>query len=155
MPLASAQPAERGAVRHPVTAKRLLLAAATAFLTVNVWIGCPLLALWVGSQAVGKQTLSMFAVGVVVVVLAALVFTCAVALVKVNAAYDRLIGRPSRERRLTWLRPLGDAKNWRDELDGKVGITVLEWVVMVNVWVADVALLIWFFAFAGSPLPHG
>ena len=39
--------------------KRAGMAAATAFVAANIWTGCPLLALWVGAQAVGRQTLSM------------------------------------------------------------------------------------------------
>jgi hypothetical protein len=45
-----------------MTLKRVALAGATAFITVNFWTGAPLLALWVGSRAVGRQTLSMGAV---------------------------------------------------------------------------------------------
>jgi hypothetical protein len=36
----------------------------------------------------------------------------------------------------------------------RVGITLLERIVMVNVYLAVIALLIWFVFFAGSPLPH-
>ena len=52
---------------------RIGLAAAAAFVTVNIWTGAPLVALWVGSQAAGPSGLSMTAVFVVVVVLAVLV----------------------------------------------------------------------------------
>ncbi|HME90478.1 MAG TPA: hypothetical protein VKE49_03590, partial [Myxococcaceae bacterium] len=59
---------------HPrfMTLKRVALAAATALVTINIWTGAPLLALWVGSRVVGKTVLSMRAVLVVVVVLALL-----------------------------------------------------------------------------------
>jgi hypothetical protein len=134
-------------------AKRLAFSAATAFLAVNLWSGAPLLALWVGSRAVGKEQLNFQAVAVVIVVLGVLVFAIAFALAKLNAAYDRLIGRARRERRLPWLRSMRD-EDWRDELDKLEGVTVLEWIVMVNVWVVEIAFLVWFFAFAGSPLPH-
>ena len=36
----------------------------------------------------------------------------------------------------------------------RVGTTILEWIVMINVYIAVTALLIWFIFFAGSPLPH-
>ena len=52
--------------------KRATMAAVTAIVTVNVWTGCPLLALWVGSRAVGRHDLSMGAVVVVLIVLALL-----------------------------------------------------------------------------------
>jgi len=154
VPSASAQPASRDG--HALTlgsAKRLALSAATAFLTVNLWTGAPLLALWVGSQAVGQKQLSFQAVAVVVIVLGVLVLAMAFALARLNATYDRLIGRPTRERRLTWLRSMRD-EDWRDEVDRLEGITMLERIVMVNVWVAEIAFLVWFFVFAGSPLPH-
>jgi hypothetical protein len=136
-----------------IALKRVLLSAATAFLTVNLLTGAPLFALWVGSQVVGEKALTIQAVFIVIVVLGVLVFAIALALARVNATYDRLIGRPTRERRLTWLRSMRD-EGWREELDQKLGITVLERIVMATVWVAVIALLVWFFAFAGSPLPH-
>jgi hypothetical protein len=35
------------------------MAAASAFLAVNIWTGAPLLALWVGSRVVGRTVLDM------------------------------------------------------------------------------------------------
>jgi hypothetical protein len=134
-------------------ARRVALSAATAFLTVNVWIGAPCLALWVGSQVVGKQALTFQAVASVVIALGVFEFALASGLAKLNARYDRLIGRPKRERRVTWLRSYRD-EDWRAEVQRLEGVSVLEQIIMVNVWVAEIALLVWFFAFAGSPLPH-
>ena len=126
------------------------MAGATAFITVNIWTGAPLLALWVGSQVVGRQALSMAAIGVVIIVLAVLVFVMAVALTWLNNIYDELTGRPRIERRATWLRSM------RAEAEGHIsqraGITALERIVMINVYVAVITLLIWFFFLAGSPL---
>jgi hypothetical protein len=134
-----------------MTLERVALAGATAFITVNFWTGCPLLALWVGSRAVGQQTLSMSAVGVVIVVLAALVFALAIALTWLNSVYDELIGRPRTERRAPWLRSM------RGETEGhvsqRVGTTALELIVMINVYIAVIALAVWYVFFAGSPLP--
>lgn len=127
------------------------MAAATAFVTVNIWTGCPLLALWIGSQVVGQRSLSMGAVGLVVVVLAVLVFALAVALTWLNNVYDELIGRPRTERRATWLRSM------RAEDEGhvsqRVGITLLERIVIFNVYGAVTALAIWYVFFAGAPSP--
>jgi len=133
--------------------KRLLVSAATALLAISIWTGAPLFALWVGSQVVGREQLTMQAVFVVIVVLGVLVFAIALALTRLNAMYDRLSGRATRERRLAWLRSMRD-EGWRDELDREVGGTVLEGIVMVTVWVAVIAFLVWFFVLAGSPLPH-
>jgi hypothetical protein len=137
--------------RH-LTLKRAVMAGLTAFVTVNIWTGCPLLALWVGSQAVGHRTLDMGAVGLVVVVLAVLVFAFAMMLTWLNNVYDELIGRPRTERRATWLRSMS-AESER-HVSQRVGITLLERIVMVNVYVAVIVLLAWFFLIAGSPLPH-
>ena len=135
-----------------VTLKRVAMAAATAFLSINIWTGAPLLALWVGSQVSGQSVLSMSAVLVVILVLAVLVVALAIALTWLNNTYDELIGRPRTERRAPWLRSM------RAEAEGagasRVGITTLERIVMINVYLAVIALLIWFFFFARSPFPH-
>jgi hypothetical protein len=134
-----------------MTLKRVSLAGATAFITVNFWTGAPLLALWIGSQAVGQQTLSMGAVGVVLVVLAALMFALAIALTWVNNVYDELIKRPRSERRAPWLRSMRAESE--SHVSQRVGITALELIVMINVYIAVIALAIWYVFFAGSPLP--
>jgi len=145
-------PAPAGA-RRPrfVALKRTAMAAATAFLAINIWTGAPLIALWVGSQVVGETVLSMKAVFVVVVVLAVLVFAMAFALAWLNDAYARLTGQPNRERRLTWLRSM----NVEEDDDMLVGMRVsaLERIVVASVYMAVAVFLVWFFFFAGSPLP--
>jgi hypothetical protein len=133
--------------------KRVAMSAATAFLAVNIWTGAPLFALWVGAKVVGEKQLTFGAVFIVVVVLGVLVLAMSFALARLNAMYDRLIGRPTRERRLTWLRSMRD-EDWRTELHRQVGTTVLEWIVMASVCVAVLAFIVWFFVFAGSPLPR-
>ncbi|HWX75574.1 MAG TPA: hypothetical protein VNZ05_09725 [Solirubrobacteraceae bacterium] len=133
--------------------KRVVMSATVAFLAVNLWTGAPLLALWVGAKVVGEKQLTMQAVFIVVLTLGVLVFAIALAMVRLNERYDRLIGRPTRERRLTWLRSMRD-EDWREELQRHVGITALERIIMVMVWVVVLGLLVWFFAFAGSPLPR-
>ena len=138
--------------RRHLTLKRVTMAGATAFTTANIWTGAPLVALWVGSQVDANRTVSMAAIGVVVVVLAVLEFVLAVLLTWINNVYDEVTGRPRTERRATWLRSM------RAESEGhigqRVGITLLEKIVMVNVCIAVNALTIWFILFAGSPLPH-
>lgn len=144
--------AERKDTPAFMTLERVALAGATAFITVNFWTGAPLLALWVGSRAVGRQTLSMGAVGVVIVVLAALVFTLAIALTWLNNVYDELVKRPRTERRPPWLRSMrGESES---HVSQRVGTTVLELIVMINVYIAVIALAIWYVFFAGSPLPN-
>ncbi len=133
------------------TLKRLAMAAATAFLAINLWTGAPLLALWVGSQAGDQAVLSMRAVIVVILVLAVLVVAMAFALTWLNNTYDRLIGRPQREMRAPWMRSM----RGEDEghITSRVGITLLEEIVMVSVYLAVISLLVWLIFFSGSPLP--
>ena len=129
------------------------MAAATAFLAINIWTGAPLLALWLGSQVSGKTVLSMKAVIVVVVVLAVLVVVLAIALTWVNNTYDELIGRPRAEPRASWLRSMrGDSQA---NVSGRVGETAPERIVMMSVYIAVIALVVWFFFFAHTSLSAG
>jgi hypothetical protein len=143
---------QQGERRH-LRLKRATMAGATAFVTANIWMGAPVLALWVGSQVVAKGTLSMAAVGVVVVALAVVEFLLVVVLTWLNNVYDELTGRPRAERRATWLRSM------RAEAEGhvsqRVGITMLERIVMANVYLAVISLTVWYVFFAGPPLLHG
>jgi hypothetical protein len=145
------RPRPHGAPRL-VMLKRLAMAAASAFLSINLWTGAPLLALWVGSHSSNNTVLSMQAVFVVVLVLAVLVFAMALALAWLDNAYDELVGRPRTERRMPWLRSM------RAEAEGhisaRVGITLLERIVMTSVYLAVITLLVWFFFFAGSSMPN-
>jgi hypothetical protein len=133
-------------------AKRTAMVGATAFLAINLWTGAPLIALWVGSQVVGQTVLSMAAVGVVVVVLAVEVFTMSMALAWLSNEYDRLSGRESGERRLPWLRGMSGEEGIEQPGYG-AGITPLERVVMVSVYLAVICFLLWFFLLAGAPTP--
>lgn len=133
--------------------KRVAMAGASAFLSISIWTLAPLVALWVGSHASGQSVLSMQAVFVVVIVLAVLVFALALALTWLNNTYDELIQRPRAERRMPWMRSMrAEAES---HVSSRVGITLLERIVIASVYCAVLALLVWFFLFAGSPLPHG
>jgi hypothetical protein len=130
--------------------KRAAMAAATAFLAINLWTGAPLIALWVGSKSSGKTVLSMQAVFVVVVVLAVLVFVMMLALAWLNESYNALTGRPHGERRLRWLRSMSTQGQDEGEI---TGVSPLEQIVMASVYIAVLTLLVWFFFFAHSSLP--
>jgi hypothetical protein len=136
-----------------MTLKRVAMAAATALVAINIWTGAPLLALWVGSRVVGKTVLSMWAVLVVVVVLAVLVFGLTAVLIWLNSTYDELIGRARVERRSPWLRSM--RAEAEQNVDARVGVTALERIVTMVVYVAIIALLLWFIFFAGPPFLHG
>jgi hypothetical protein len=139
--------------------KRIGLAVGTALVSINAWTGAPVLAVWVGSRfegwvggsGTGGGT-TMRAVFVVVATLALLEGALLVALARLSAGYDELTGRPLAARRTSpWLRSMrGEREEFARE---RAGISGLERVVVVSVVAAALALEIWFFFFAGSPLP--
>jgi hypothetical protein len=123
--------------------KRATMAAVTALATVNVWTGCPLLALWVGSQAVGTHDLSMAAVVVVLIVLALLEAGMLLLLAWLSNVYDGLIGLQRGESELTWIRRLCAPPEAARARRG-MQLTSVEGVVVINVYVAVSALTGWY-----------
>jgi hypothetical protein len=135
-----------------VRLKQLLLVTASALVSVNIWTGAPLLAVWVGSKVQGGMGLSMTAVFSVVVVLAVLVFALGWCLAWLNARYDKLTGRPPEARQTSpWLRSMRDERE--SDTRSKYGISGVEKVVVVTVVAAVLTFEVWFFFFAGSSLP--
>ena len=134
------------------TLERIGLQAAIVLAAVNIWTGAPLLAMWVGSQAAAGSRLSMGAVGIVVVVLAASCLALAAALSWLSARYDELTGRPVAARRTSpWLRSMRGERE--EESRRRHGISPVERVVVIVVVVGVLAFEVWFFFFAGSSLP--
>jgi hypothetical protein len=151
--------ADRGqpARRRDARLKRAALITAAALLSVNIFTGAPLFALWVGSRTVsgsGSAPVTMGAVFVVVIVLAVIVVGLAALLTRVLAAYDEVTGRPHEERPTSpWLRSMrGERETFRRR---RVGSSAAEVVVMLSVAVAIVAFEVWFFFFAHYALPGG
>jgi hypothetical protein len=121
--------------------KRVAMAGLTALVTVNVWTGCPLLALWVGSRAVGTGDLSMAAVVVVLVVLGLLELVMMLVLAWLTGVYDELIGLQRPEQSATWIRRLCAPES--AGLNRRLRITTLEGIVVINVYIAVSALVVW------------
>jgi hypothetical protein len=142
---------ERATSKGSTTYKRVALAGAAAFVSANLWTGCPLLALWIGSVVVGGETLSMTAVFVVVIALALLVFPAAACLTRLNVAYDELTGRSRGDTRPPWLRSMGSKTEGPSSL--KTDSSALEKIVVINVYVAVIVFAIWYVFFAGPPVP--
>jgi hypothetical protein len=134
--------------------KRMSLLSAMSFVAINIWTGAPLLALWVGSRVVGKRALTMGAVFLVLVLLVSFVSAMAFSLSWLSARYEQLAGHADDEthpRIAPWMRSLRDEED--DLIRGRMGTTPAEWIVTGSTIVAVIALEIWFFFFAGSPLP--
>jgi hypothetical protein len=131
--------------------KRAAMAGVTALVTVNIWTGCPLLALWVGSRAVGTNELSMAAVLVVLIVLGALEFAMTRVLAWLTNTYDEMIGLPRLEPRATWTRRLCAPES--AGLNRRLRVSSLEGIVVINVYVAVATLIVWYLFFAQHPAP--
>ena len=132
---------------------RIGLIAASALVSINMWTGAPLLAVWVGSQIQAAQDrLSMGALFAVVAVLAASVFVLAWLLARINSRYDELSGHePGARESSPWLRSLSGERE--ADVRAKHGISGIERVVVIVVVLAVLAFEAWFFFFAGSSLP--
>jgi hypothetical protein len=142
----------------PASAKRLGnllgrigLAAVTAILSMNLWTGFPLLALWVGSHADGGQLLSMAGVAVAVIALVILLTVGVVVLTRVSATYDRLTGRPPPVRQpAPWLLSMNASKV--QPARGRREINAIEAIVIAVVVAAFISFEIWLFFLSGSKL---
>jgi hypothetical protein len=133
--------------------ERVGLASLTAIVSLNVWTGGPLLALWVGSQAQGSfGSPTMSSLFVVIVVLAVVEMALLVVLGWVSARYDQLIGRPPVRRRYPWLSSM---RGEREEVIAqRQGVSGVERVMVLSVVAGAIAFELWFFFLAGSSLPN-
>jgi hypothetical protein len=113
-----------------------------------LWLGNPVIWLWIGSQVTTSQQGSFGPY--VLVAVGILVSTIAVAIViaRLNRLYEQVSGEAATVRvRLPWLRSL------RDERAPDTRITVLD-LILVSTAVAGVAaFVVWLLFFAGSSLP--
>jgi hypothetical protein len=114
-----------------------------------LWIGSPIGWLWIASQmqkdsqaaGFGPYVLVLVGIAVTAVVLAQL-------LSRLNRAYGVVSGEDEPVRvRMPWHRSM------RGEQEGRAPRTVLDVVMVVSVSIGALAMTIWFFFLAGSPLP--
>ena len=134
--------------------KRVGLGSITALVSVNIWTGGPLVALWVGSKAQGNfSSLSMGAVALVVVVLAIVELGLLVVLSWANVRYDEVIGRPPQRRRYPWLSSMRGER--QEVILQRQGVSAVERIIVVSVVAGALAFEFWFFFLAGSSLPNG
>lgn len=131
--------------------KTVLLAAAMAFLALNVWTGSPLLAVWLGSRVQGEQSQpSMGAYAIVILSLIAFSWGLYQLLKIVMGAYQDATGtRPTVRTHAPWLRSM---RGERPEQHVGARISGAERVVVVVVLLAALAFEIWFFFFSGSSI---
>jgi hypothetical protein len=125
------------------------LIAVMAVGSVALWLGVPIGWLWIGSQWQSESQSTGF--GPYMLVLAGIVVSVALlakGLAMINRVYGRVAGDESKVRvRLPWHRSM------RGDDDSRYQRNVLDVVMVISVSIAVLAMTIWFFFFAGSPLP--
>ena len=134
--------------------KPILLAAAMAFLALNVWTGAPLLAVWIGSKVQGEESQPSMAAYVVVIV-SLIAFSWGLyQLLKITMhAYQQATGTtPTVRTHAPWLRSM---RGERPEYSAGARISGAEKIVVVTVLIAATAFEIWFFFFSGSSIGGG
>jgi len=137
-----------------------VLAATAALASINIWTGCPVFALWVGSRFEGwvgarapSTGVSMKSVLVVVVVLAVLEVTLAMLVTRLSDAYDKLTGRPHKARRTSpWLRSLRGEREKAES--GRYGVSAVERVAIISVVLCVLAFELWWLLLPRSALPY-
>lgn len=132
-------------LRRPAQLGVILLMIFGAFM---LWVGNPVIWLWVGSQLTTSQSASFGPYALVAIGILASTTATALLLARLNRVYERLSGTvPTVRVRLPWLRSL------RDEPGAPRTVSVFD-VILVSTAIAGVtAALIWFLFLAGSSLP--
>jgi hypothetical protein len=130
--------------------KRIGLASLMALVATNVWVGGPLLALWIGSRLQNASGGSLTIRPSTALAIFGSLAVITVALVKllgvVSAAYDRATGvEPAKRRRDSWVSV--ERKSYE-----RPTLSMLERLLVVVVAMAAIAFEIWFFFFSTSPI---
>ena len=128
--------------------ERILLAAASMLVSINVCTGFPLLALWIGSRAASGNIFSWIGIITAILSLALLAALGVAALTRLSARYDKLAGRPT---------PSRQPRPWEISMSGgrgasaraRRGTNPVEVIVALTVVAAFIAFEVWFFVFAG------
>jgi small-conductance mechanosensitive channel len=135
--------------RNPARA----LAAGLVFVAMlvaafSLWTAIPLSWLYIGSKLSETQFPSGGPYAVVAVGIVASILVIAWLIGRLNGLYVRITGT----NRLAPMRPTW-LKSMRDTSSLQNSVTVVEAVLMSSVMLAGLALTVWFFLLAGSPLP--
>ena len=130
------------------------LAAGVVFLAMllaafSLWTAIPLSWVWIGSKVSETQFPSGGPYAVVAVGIVISVLFVAWLIGRLNDLYIRITGT----NRLAPMRPTW-LKSMRDTGPVQGTVTVVEAVLMGSVMLAALALTLWFFLLAGSPLPN-
>src|SRR2546423_9224041 len=113
---------------------RVLLGVLTTLVSVNLWTGGPLFAVWVGSRiqaAVGHLSMGAVAGTVGVLIVETLLLYKVLAFLSLR--YNVVIGRRMRRQQAPWLKPMSGE---RRALEVKEPLTAVERIVVISVVVA-------------------
>jgi hypothetical protein len=124
------------------------LIASMIFGAFMLWVGSPVIWLWIGSQMTSSQQGRMGPYFVVAVGILASTIAVAFGLARLQRIYEQVTGQEATVRvRLAWLRSL------RDERTPDARITVLDLILVTTAILGILTFVVWFALFAGSPLP--
>lgn len=129
------------------------LAASAVFLAMllaafSLWTAIPLTWIYIGSKVSESQFPSGGPYAVVAIGIVLSIVIVAWLIGRLNGLYVRITGTNRLQPiRPTWLRSV------RDTTSPTSSVTVVEAVLMASVTLAGLALMVWFFLLAGSPLP--
>jgi hypothetical protein len=124
------------------------LVALMVLSALMLWLGNPVIWLWIGSQVTSSPQAGFGPYMLVGVGILGSTIAVAILIARLNRLYERVSGEMTTVRvRLPWLRSL------RDERAPAARITVLD-LILVSTAVAGVAVFVaWLLFFAGSSLP--
>jgi hypothetical protein len=112
-----------------------------------LWVGNPVIWLWVGSQVTSSQQAGFGPYMLVAAGIIASTVVTALLLARLNRFYERVAGISTVRVRLPWLRSL------RDERQQTKTVTVFDAIMVGTAITAVTVLGVWFLFFAGSSLP--
>jgi hypothetical protein len=122
---------------------------AMLFAAFSLWTLIPLGWVYIASKLAKSQFPSIGPYMIVIVGIIVTVLIDAWLIGRLNDIYIRVTG----SNRLVQSRP-GWLKSMRDTGPTQTSVTVVEAVMMSSVMLAALALVIWFFLLAGSPIPN-
>jgi hypothetical protein len=126
-----------------------LIFVAMLFAALSLWTALPLTWLYIGSKVSHTQFPAEAPYAVVIVGLIASIVIVAWLISRLNRLYVEITGT----NRLAPMRPSW-MRSMRDTAPPTGTTTVVEAVLMGSVLLAALALSIWFFLLAGSPIPN-
>lgn len=136
----------RGARAESSRWQLALLLVAMSAVSLFMWMGVPLAWLWIASQVASDyQTVYLWALLAIPVTMVGVGWV----LYRLNAIYVRLSDEDQGPRQTTWLRAEAHDRVSREPRHA------IDVIMACSVGLAVLAMAVWFFGFAGSPLPAG